>query len=376
MIDVVLWAFDKRKNSTKLPNTDGATYQGELKRTFTVTGLDVSFDFGSIAPPIYNYCHIPSLRRYYFITEWSYSGGLWFASCAVDVLGTYRTEINNSRQYVLRSYSNYDYNLIDLEYPTSPADITRSHATMNAGDFWGGNVSTTSGTVVLGVVGKSSGAVGAVSYYAMSFPVFTSFMSSMLTDITWAGTVEISQDLLKALVNPMQYVVSCRWYPILYASLTAGTSVTSIGLGWWNFALSGSALLLNTITSAWIERTGELAIPKHPQAQGRNIYLNSAPYSTYMLKFLPFGVFEIDTTELYDKAYMGFMVSANLMTGDATLHVTAKTFTGMYDYEDSFLVTEGQIGVTLPVGQVSFDTSKIVSGINLGKNALSMLGVL
>lgn len=373
-MEVRLYSFSKKRNSTKLPTDSGTLFNGQLKQSFTVTGLEVTFNLGVMqSAPVYNYCYIPSFRRYYFVTDWYYSGGLWTALLACDVLASFRNDIGNSFQYVLRSYSNYDPNIIDTEYPTSPSGIIRLHASIQPSTFWGASVSATEGTIVIGAVGRSAGAVGAVTYYAMSFTTFTALMNTMLTDVSWVGTTEVSQDLLKALVNPTQYIVSCRWYPILFSGFSQGASVSVLGLGWWNFNLSGTAQLLNTVTSAWITRQNELTIPKHPQASGRNAYLDCAPYSSYMLKFLPFGVFEIDTTELYDKTYLGLQVDVNLMTGDAVLRVSSKGATGVYDFENAFLVTEGQIGVTLPIGQVSFDTNKIISAINTGRQMLGGL---
>lgn len=367
-ITVTLHSFDKRKNSTAQPTAAGRTYVGEIKHDFSLTGFSVKFDLGvAVAAPTYNYAHIESLRRYYFITDWTYSAGFWVASLAVDVLASWKTEIGNSSQYVLRAYSRYSPGIIDTSYPTT-GQVVRMNDQISAAQFWGADVSANAGLVVMGVIGASASGTGAVTYYALSMPVFRAFMQSMLSSIDWAGisTSEISKELQKALINPTQYIVSCRWYPILASSFTNGTPTTTINLGWWSFTVAG-ARILSTVSSAWVARENSFTIPKHPQRTGRGEYLNLSPYSTYMLRVLPFGVFELDSTDLFDMDTVGVQIDTNLMTGDSVMRVAAKTATiPQYNYANAFLVVEGQIGVPLPIGQVSADVGNYQNALMAG----------
>lgn len=377
-MDVTLWAFDKKRNSTKQPETAGTKMQGELKQNFTLTGLEVTFNFGKqLFAPVYNYCHIPNLRRYYFITDWYYNAGLWVAVCAVDVLATYKTQIGVSRQYVKRAYSKYDSSIIDTAYLTKARGILRNNATLTPTQFWGADAWGNNGTVVIGVVGANQSSAGAVTYYAMAMSTFGAFMFSMLSGISWANisASEISEELQKALINPTQYIVSCRWFPIVFSGFSQGVVTSTVMLGWWTFNLTGSARILNTVSSAWVTRFNEVTIPHNPQASNPRLdYLDMAPYTTYTLKFLPFGIFDIDTTELFDKTYLGLQVEANLMTGDAVLKVSSAGPLGGYNWDNAFLVTEGQIGVTLPVGQISADIGRYKNAlISGGANALAQL---
>lgn len=379
-MQIELWSFDKKRNSTKIPPVSGTMLNGELKQNFTLTGLEITFNLGKqIYAPTYNYCHIPNLRRYYFVTDWYYNAGLWVAVCAVDVLGTYKTEIGNSYQYVTRANSSYDPSIIDTAYLTKGNGILRMRDILSPDTFWGASAWSNDGTVVIGTVGANGASIGAVTYYAMQMSTFGAFMGSMLSGIGWANisASEISEELQKALINPTQYIVSCRWYPIKYSGFTQGVATYSLNLGWWTFTLSDSARMLTTVSSAWVTRNNELTIPHNPQATGnaRLAYLDMSPYSTYMLKFLPFGVFEIDSTDLFNKTYLGVSVDTNLMTGDAVLKVSAKANANeSYDWDNAFLVTEGQIGVTLPVGQISADIGKYKNAlISGGVNAIAQL---
>lgn len=370
-MDITLWAFDKKRNSTKQPTTTGTTLQGELKQNFTLSGLEITFNLGrQIYTPTYNYCHVPNLRRYYFITDWYFNAGLWVAVCAVDVLATYKTEIGNSRQYVTRAYSSYDASIIDTAYLTKADGILRNNGFLTPTAFWGADAWGSDGTIVVGCVGANNGAIGAVTYYAMQMSTFGAFMGSMLNSISWAqiSATEISEELQKALINPTQYIVTCRWYPIKFSGFTQGIVTNYLNLGWWTFQLSASARMLTTVSSARVNRFNEITIPHNPQATAnpRLAYLDMAPYTSFTLKFLPFGIFEIDTTELFGKMYLGLNVDVNLMTGDAVLKVSAKDAIGGYNWEDAFLVTEGQIGVTIPVGQISADIGRYKNALIAG----------
>lgn len=380
MVRVALWMFDKKKNSTKTPSTVGNYFEGELKESFSPLALDVKFNFGALtAPPLYNYAAINygenTLTRFYFVTHWHYDSGFWYGTLVQDVLATYKVEIGNSTQYVTRSASACTPGIIDTSYPTN-GEVVRVGEVMTPVNFWGGGIGGVSGTegiVVMGVIGHTAGSVGAVTYYAMSMPIFRSFMQTMLTDIDWAGisVSEISKELQKALINPTQYIVSCIWYPIRFDSFDQGLSTNILALGWWNFTLSGNVRVLNTIGASWISRENELDIPKHPQSvqsQGGNpnlLYLNLNPYTHYLFRLPPFGVFELDTTELMEYDTLGFRVDVNMITGDATLKLAAKKYTdSQYNFEGkSFLVYEAQVGVNLPIGQVRADISNF-------KNAL------
>lgn len=378
MIQVTLWAFDKRRNSTKQPTTTGTVYEGELKSAFSVSGFELKLNMtNQLVAPVFNYSYIESFRRYYFITDWYYDSGFWYAVLAVDVLASYKTEIGGSLQFITRSYSDYNPLIIDASYPTT-GEISRSGDFITPASFWGANPTGANGLIVIGVIGASASGIGAVTYYAMSMAVFNAFMNSMLSSIAWANisTAEISAELQKALINPTQYITFCRWYPIDAGSFAQGGATTTLSLGWWTFNLSGTARVLNTVGSAWVNRNNEMDIPKHPQHTGRGLFTEFSPYSSYMLKFLPFGVFEIDSTELAEKDTLGIQVSCNLMTGDSVLHLSAKKTTdAAYNWASPFLVAEAQIGVPLPIGQVSANMSNfknaLVAGAVSGVDAIA-----
>ena len=58
----------------------------------------------------FNYCHIPELNRYYFISSIrNVNNRLWNLYCECDVLMTYKQDILNSKARLFRSIRNGDY---------------------------------------------------------------------------------------------------------------------------------------------------------------------------------------------------------------------------------------------------------------------------
>lgn len=58
----------------------------------------------------YNYCHIPFLKRYYFIDSiYSVSARLWKLELSCDVLESYKVDILASRARLRRNIKNGDY---------------------------------------------------------------------------------------------------------------------------------------------------------------------------------------------------------------------------------------------------------------------------
>lgn len=372
MFSVSLYTFQKRRNSTKRPTTPDLTLSGEIKEDFTPLSFAMTFNFADNGQiPAYNYAYIANFGRYYYITDWVFVGGQWRGSFTCDVLATYKTEILASNQFVSRCASEKMDGLTDTSYPTISGSNMGSEETVAQFNFWGTGFED--GTIVMGVIGNSDKNTGAVTYYALSVDGYNTLMDSLLDNISWASITDISANLQKALVNPMQYVASVVWLP-LYDMDFIGSSgapqadiVQTIRLGWWDFSIAPTyyaRILHNPLALSWDYTTRKkyISLGKHPQSASRGAWLTLAPYSKYVFTFLPFGQFELDTTELYGFEYMGFDVRIHSYTGDAIL-----TLYAAHDDQgtsDKVLMTvNANVGVPLPVGQISLDIGNMDSAL-------------
>jgi hypothetical protein len=301
--------------------------------------------------------------RYYFV-RWAYVDGAWCATLSVDVLASYRTQILNSTQYIMRSASDADDTIIDTAYLTT-GESTMEFSQLSYSDFYGPGV----GMVVIGTISDSGHNVGAVTYYAMTEFAFNQLMTDMLSSIDWAGisATEISKELQKALINPVQYIVSAIWLPV-NASVYINSSnlqTSTVRLGWWSFNLGQTAAIIDTSATKLRNIYATMRVPKHPQAQSRGKYLNLSPYTTYTLYLYPFGALEIDSTQLLTSDTIKLDITLDLLTGSAVLNVRN-------NYSNAstkpILATRANLGIQLPTGQIAANLANF-------DNAITMAGV-
>lgn len=375
-----LYRFVKRRNSTARPDGVPAVFDGLIKEDFSPLSFAITFDFGRLGNteiPKYNYAYVDDFNRYYYITDWVFVSGMWRAAFTVDVLATYKDDILASTQFIARAADSNNPGIIDTVYSTAGGSsmITRDQ-TMTAQQFWGADFDT--GTVVAGIINASGKNVGSITYYAFSAEGFTALMNKLLDGISWAGisVSEISEELQKALINPLQYIVSAIWLPVHDETFIgswgapAADVVSTINLGWWSFPLGGYyARILHNPLTVWdyFTRKVYFQIDKHPQypAVGNRrerAWLQLAPYSRYNLTFLPFGSFDIDTSELYGFSYLGVQARVHSYTGDATLVISAARDdqgTG----EKVIQVLNANCGVPLPLGQIALNIGNIDSAL-------------
>ena len=377
--------FYKKNNSTLQPTVGGVgnitelhSVSGHLKEPSSVLNPVVQLQNTPVTshiPAVCTYAYIAQFERYYFITDWTWVDGLWECSMKVDVLATYKTEIGDAMEYVLRTDSTSDYNpyISDTMYPAT----TNFSVTDNAIQ----SVFTSdpaSGCYVVGIIsGNDTNAVGAISYYALTSAEFGDLKEMLFSQqnlinmgiINGQGEsiTDLSQEVLKALYNPYQYIVSCMWFPFPVSGIPAAgkTTVSSIKIGWWSYTLSGTLIKAQTL------EFGESAsLPQHPEAATRGWYLNYSPYTRRTLVGR-FGSVPIDTMyyKAGDNVSIGYVV--DLITGQcrATIevYVTGETPRHTVVAERYFL-----LAVPIQLAQIATDYLGVaVSAIGTVKSGLS-----
>lgn len=386
MLDATFYIMLKRNNST-------------LQPTSALTHLDLQIEINdgqsSLTNPIirvssvvsvlaYNYVHISQFGRYYHIENWQYNGdGTWSAFCTEDYLSSWKTAIQNSGGYVSRSFTHSDPHIVDTLYPAknypAPAEaVAQTGLSENPAD----------GCFVIGVVENRVPTTGAVSYYLVTYTDMQTLLVNMLTadQPTWSLVATMTPDVLKSFIDPMQYIVSCKWLPIGIASakisaITANANKTEINLRGWNSGAQGYKLLrtdlaypLWTPTQTtpiqlninWNEiKLGDLDKYYNTldgEAVNVGYYPTMEPYATYSM-FTPWGVFELDSSivsQMYAVAkdangYITFKYrfSIDLVTGTATLFVAGDLGNNIPLYE--FLRTEVVFARDVPLAQTTYD---------------------
>ena len=362
--------FEKRVNSTKVPQNLIGTFKDfnvNLKEPtnlfapiITIKADNFKDNNNKIVNPMnYNYAYILDFKRYYFVRSWTWLNGIWSADLEIDFLASHKTEIGNTTSFVLRSYSEYDANLIDTKYLTkSDCHVIKE----NQSSIWHTNINSTTvtdGFFVLGIVNNDGGSVGAVSYYAMSGNNLRYFMSQLYASPSWMNITDasISNDLQKMLINPIQYITTCMFFPLSLS--TAGlTGVTTVPVGWWDITLQSPAVFYKLDDAALQHDSAlEFTIPKHPSATGAFKWLQNSPYSVYQLEYFPYGVFPIDSAKLYDFEKIRCEQKVDLMTGSGTLNIIRKKSGA--NYGGILFTVSAQVGIPISMAQMSVDLSRM-----------------
>ena len=361
--------FAKKGNSTKVPPSGTLTLalQGILKEPCSVLNPVIKIERlpNDANPHDYTYARWVQADRYYFIEDWVWADGLWEVHMKEDVLATFKTEIGNSTEYVLRTDSTTDFNgeITDTTYPATTDVITNTYVLPNV---FTTNLST--GCYIVGIISSgNTQAVGAISYYAMTSSEFGTLKATLFSDdnLEIMGIIDsggqtlitdLSQEVLKTLYNPYQYIVSCMWFPFGKSAIPSTTPMTGINIGWWQYpSLTGDRIYAQTFEIG----NEQFTIRSHPQAS-RGSYLNFAPYSRRTLVGR-FGTVPIDTTHFIAGDTLNISYMVDLITG----HCYAKIARRQGVAEDLLAERNFLLGVPIQIAQVGTDyLGTAVSAIN------------
>lgn len=391
--------FEKRANSTKLPATADVHEDLEcllLDNTSIVSPIvKIEKTDSRVYPYTFTYAYITTFDRYYHVTNVVSEKNFWIIFLSVDVLATYRHEIRNSRQYVLRSSVVWDQDIVDGVYPTIAKDSISlgngSYANaydyselepLQSGDYQiyrkAGMISgaqwsvdrtyfkkgINSGGFIVGIV--SDNGTGN-TYYAMSRPDLVTFMNKILT-LSPTDFTDTSTGVARSLLNAIQYITSITWFPAIPTIPGGVTPETSIKIAGYPVPVDG--LGIYNISSNYIEEFYfKLDLPNHPKrntdAYGILAWLNLSPYTQYNLYFAPFGNIPLDTTKLMYSSTIRVEWSIDFMTGNSIL----KLKRGDYDSQ-IFYTTTTTLGVSLPVSSLTVKNLTAL-GVIAGYEALS-----
>lgn len=340
-MQATFYQFAKRTNSTKRPS-GGQGFGINLKAPCNIIDPEIKIATQS-DPTGYNYCYLPTFSRYYWVKNWTYANGLWVASLTVDTLASYRDQIGNSTEYVVRSSAKYDGTISDSLYPAKATVQSVTNA------FQGGFAETISGGFfVIGFIAKAAISLGAVTYVVMTPGNAKKLSAKLLTDVSYLSidNTEISDSLTKVLFNPYQYIVSCNYFPFGIAELAAHLPlVSSVDVGWWSVDIP--CWILGEDNNN-LTKSVSVAIPKHPQAANRGGYCNASPYTDYTIFLQPFGVIPLDASKLWGAATLSIQYVTDLFTGDSILRMFTDTHQLVHE-------TTAKLGVPIQLSNITFD---------------------
>lgn len=378
--------FHKRVNSTKAPSTAGVTYNCVLKEGCSIIAPVIGLDLGLTANPHqYNYAKIASFGRWYYVTDWTWQDRLWWASLAVDTLASYKTDILNNTDYIVRAGTGYDGKIIDFMYPASgQMSLTKNDALPSG--IWETNFNN--GCYVAGVINSDTNANGAVSYYLFTPNQFVVLRNALLANSDWTSIMQTNPDLgdnlFKSLFNPFQYFVSVNWFPFMLGSGSLTLRQTT-KIGWWDvnvpcYTVNGGNYIFQVFGP---NNTNPSVIAyDHPQTNARGFFVNTSPFTTHRLFAPPWGEFVLDSDIIANGDWItpgggdptsyvpiGLEIRVDLISGIGSLRAYIQKQT------EQINLLETQTTVSVPINLAQMNTNAwgqvqniVTSGFNLGKS--------
>ena len=357
-LTVDFFQVSKRKNSTFVPEESAIqkTEKAVLKEGCGVLSPTLILHFPYSANPyVWNFVRIREFKRFYWVVEWTVSDGVgnWELSLNVDVLASYRDVIAQKNFYIERCSVASNGDIIDLMYPaTAKQTFATTKQTMWDDSNWSG------GTFVCCILGKN----GLVNYYLFKTEAWKNVIKSMFSSTDWMKVpiTDIPEAVLKAAVNPGQYMLKCFWLP-----MTVETEFipANIDIGWWEIAMTGQAGNTSCIldNQALISKTLTFETTVHPQS-ARGSYLNNSPYTRGALFSHVFGYMPIDMNSLDAGNSFNVSVIIDPRTGICELRA--------YQGNTTLALASKNISCPITVGNITDDT---VSLSTTATNAVSGL---
>lgn len=358
---VRLSRIKKRENSTLQPggSWDWEDFDVILKDNCSVVAPSIFLKVSqSRNMAMFNYARIDDFERYYYIRDWEWIDRQWCAHLEVDVLASWKAQIGQYTAYVTRSAAQYDGDIVDMMYPAQ-AERTVSVGNGFGWDSW--RSSFDAGYFVLGIIGKNNAQNGGgVTYYKATPNQMKALSNYMLNENApmYGDISDISKDLWKTIFNPLQYIVSCMWFPTQPIQKNGDLYV-----GWWE--VQGISIEpLASLTWGYTSGSGFI-IPKHPQATTRGNYLNMPPFSRYHLYAGPWGIIPIDNAVLLNKTSLNVEWKVDYVTGSGRLRIK----------DGSAIISEHftQVGVPVALGQNLINQGALASVVSAPMNTVGSL---
>ena len=382
---IKLFTFSKRTNSTKRPTLSSAD-------DYTCTFIDNT----SIMSPVirikapantsmysYNYAYISMFDRYYYISDIVYGLGTWTISMRIDVLASYKTQIGNSSHYIERASYEHNPFVIDSLYPIQTNQSLTIVKPDKVGDYYPSIFGTTiTPCYVVGIIGgidstwaaslQSAGNIynGSVVYFLLTEAQLGKFITSLLNAVSLYDipVSELSYNLQKQLINPIQYIHSIKCVPF-YPNPLDYYYVKSYYLGFtymdipdretesWRILPAPTVGGNTTDNGYMVKNSLSIRLPLHPSYTDKGHWVLSDPYSKYVLHVGPFGEIQIPSGEIMratvhtsgDNKYLQMYISTvfDISTGECTMFLAFDSTSA----EDAFLEVTKNLSIPIPVHQ-------------------------
>lgn len=376
MVTVYIGKANKKRNSTRIISTTGFIQLECLIKTQTSIS-NIVLDVKSSEIAGCNYCYIPMLNRYYFIFDTiTTATNVWELHCTCDVLATYRSDILETKAYVL--YSNIgDGMLTDPRVGISESSQVK-YLSLDA-DIRGLDI--LNGTYILTTITPTpTTKSGFATTYVMDYQNIAALAQEFNTN------KDFWNDLREQLLSPMDTIVSCKWIPFAKNVISATTVRVALG----SYITSAEASL---ITQNPFHFDADIKLPfkyysvdERGNITGYYDYRNVEPYSECKLWLPGVGFVEYSLKNHMcmgipeNCEYIRLRGEVDLKTGDITYEIgpLAQTRSSQSDRHvtDTVFIAQGNLAVELPVSAITSNSLAFIQGTaSLAGLGATMIGL-
>lgn len=315
---------------------------GQIRESSSIINPSITFEWEKGVAPSFNYVFIPSFGRYYFVNNITFvSNNLWVMSLSVDVLNSFKDDINDLPIYVDRSEFDFNPYIEDSIYPLEDKKLVSEYIPTNVSGFTGvtfSNKTPDSQLNILlvtmrghGVNSAQPASHGTDTSNVISNPDFTNLPSLMKDNIYVLNNSELrdvqtdvmGRDWLESLF------VSCIKYPFAIADVPSpAPSKPYVHFG-DNALISTGTDFEKTVQAYYYWDVGRvlsktIPIKKFKIEPAFNSFLDYEPYTNYEI-YLPFkGWVTLNASQILNKTLLVSYV-VNFLDGSAEVIITDET---------------------------------------------------
>lgn len=347
-MQIELYSFSKRKNSTKKPTSSGTVVSCVFKEETSV--MSPSFELSSGSPIGYNY--VKAWTNYYYITDCTFvTNGTWRISCRLDSLATYEATIKGMSAFITYA-DTYDARIYD------PRLAKKINATETSSTVAAPYVDST-GYYVTTVIGEDT-----CGLYKMDITQVEALMQNCTQwwnnfDTSSWGSVEDSIKNLGFLFitgNPAENIKSCKF--IAAPAPSAPSTHGNIHAGYYDTGIVGHTFGFNRT----VDGNVSISVP-HPS----NVMLRTSATCEYSL-YLPYiGNINISSDILADESTITIHYSIHSATGDLALTLQ----TGSGKYIGSY---GGNLGCDVPIGSSGIGVRTVATAVGAAALGIATAG--
>lgn len=327
-MQIELYSFSKRKNSTKKPTSSGTVVSCVFKEETSV--MSPSFELSSGSPIGYNY--LKAWTNYYYITDCTFvTNGTWRISCRLDSLATYEATIKGMSAFI--EYTDtYDARIFDprLAKKINATEISESAAL----PFW-----NPVGYCVVCVIGN-----GTCGMYALTKSQVNNMMNNCINwwsqfeqSYSWTTFEEAIKNTCALLItgDAAANIKYCKWIP---ANAPGGTS-KALYAGLYDLNTTGTQMDFDETDTGFIT----INVP-HPS----NVMLRTSNTCEYTMYLPCVGNVAFSADVLADESTLTIEYALSNATGDIAYKIqtgSGKTI-GCYGANISCDIPIGSSGVS------------------------------